>query len=131
MFKLVQALCCKLELGDEYLYYIDLACLGTVADIVELTGENRVIVSTGLKKINRLPNLGIKALLDVAQIKDEIIDAYKLAFIVAPRINAAGRMGDASRAVKLLLLMIFQLKKNWQKFYKTKIICVKNTVGYL
>lgn len=101
VFKLVQALCCKLELGDEYLYYIDLACLGTVADIVELTGENRVIVSTGLKKINRLPNLGIKALLDVAQIKDEIIDAYKLAFIVAPRINAAGRMGDASRAVKL------------------------------
>lgn len=100
-FKLIQALCCKLEMGNEYLNYIDLACLGTIADIVELTDENRVIVSTGLKKINRSPNLGIKMLLDTAQLKDERIDAYRLAFTVAPRINAAGRMGDASRAVKL------------------------------
>ena len=94
-----------------------MACLGTVADIVELTGENRVIVSTGLKKINRLPNLGIKALLDVAQIKDEIIDAYKLAFIVAPRINAAGRMETHQEQLNFTT-MIFQLKKTG-KFYKT------------
>jgi len=101
-FKLVQALCNSLGMGYEYYNYIDLACLGTVADIVELTGENRIIVSTGLRKIRKAPNPGIQALMNVADIRNDSIDAWKLAFIIAPRINAAGRMGDASRAVKLL-----------------------------
>ena len=100
-FKLVQALCHSLNLGDEYFNYIDLACLGTIADIVELTGENRVIAQIGLKKIQKSPNPGIQALLNVVELKNANIDAYKLAFIIAPRINAAGRMGDASRAVEL------------------------------
>lgn len=100
-FKLVQALCQRLGLGDEYFNYIDLACLGTVADIVELTGENRAIVQIGLRKIQKCPNPGIQALLNVTDIKNENIDEYKLAFILAPRINAAGRMGDASRGVRL------------------------------
>jgi len=100
-FKLVQALCGRLNLGDEYFKYIDLACLGTVADIVELTGENRVIVQIGLRKIQKSPNPGIQALLNVVELKSAGIDAFKLAFILAPRINAAGRMGDASRAVEL------------------------------
>lgn len=101
-FKLVQALCNRLNLGNVYFNYIDLACLGTVADIVELTGENRVIVNIGLKKIKKCPNPGIQALLNVVEIGNASVDAYKLAFIIAPRINAAGRMGDATRAVKLL-----------------------------
>lgn len=100
-FKVVQALCHKLDLGDEYLKYIDLACLGTVADIVELTKENRIIVRTGLMKIQKCPNPGIQALLNVVEVKEAKIDVQKLAFVLAPRINAAGRMGDASRAVKL------------------------------
>lgn len=100
-FKLVQALCDSLSLGDEYFKYVDLACLGTVADIVELTGENRAIVQIGLRKIQKRPNAGIQALLNVVGLKNDDIDAHKLAFILAPRINAAGRMGDASRAVNL------------------------------
>jgi len=100
-FKLVHALCKRLNLGDEYFKYIDLACLGTVADIVELTGENRVIVQAGLRKIQKCPNPGIQALLEAAEIKNGNVDAWRLAFIIAPRVNAAGRMGDATRAVTL------------------------------
>ncbi len=100
-FKLVQALCLKLNLGERYLEYVDLAALGTVADIVSITGENRIIVWAGLKKIQRCPNPGIQALIEVSDIKDKEIDSYKLAFLLAPRVNAAGRMGDAARGVSL------------------------------
>lgn len=100
-FKLVQALCNHLDLADQFLHYIDLAALGTVADIVELQGENRIIVWAGLKKIQRQPNLGIQTLLNVAQVNGREIDSWLLAFTLAPRVNAAGRMGDASRGVRL------------------------------
>lgn len=100
-FKLVQALCGKLNLADRVLEYVDLAALGTVADIVELSGENRIIVWAGLKKIQRRPNPGIQALLKVSEVTGREIDTWLLGFILAPRINAAGRMGDASRGVHL------------------------------
>lgn len=100
-FKLVQALCNRLNLADRHLDYVDLAALGTVADIVELTDENRIIVWAGLKKIQRRPNLGIQALLKVSEGTGREVDTWLLAFILAPRINAAGRMGDASRGVHL------------------------------
>ncbi len=100
-FKLVQALCSVLGLEDRYLDFVDLAALGTIADIVEITGENRIIVWAGLKKIQRRPNRGIQALLSIAGIKERDVDSWNLAFILAPRVNAAGRMGDASRGVRL------------------------------
>jgi single-stranded-DNA-specific exonuclease len=100
-FKLVQALCQNLGLGNKYLEYIDLAALGTVADIVSLTGENRIIVRAGINKIKKQPNPGIEALIKTAGISKESVDSWKLAFLLAPRINAAGRMGDASRGVRL------------------------------
>ena len=100
-FKLVQALCIRLNLGDRFLDYVDLAALGTVADIVELSDENRIIVWAGLKKIQRRPNLGIQALLKVSEVNGREIDTWLLGFVLAPRINAAGRMGDASRGVQL------------------------------
>lgn len=100
-FKLVQALCNRLNLADRYLDYVDLAALGTVADIVDLSGENRIIVWAGLKKIQRRPNLGIQALLKVSEVTNREIDTWLLGYILAPRINAAGRMGDASRGVYL------------------------------
>lgn len=99
--KLVQALCCRLNLDDRYLDFIDLAALGTVADIVELTDENRIIVWAGLKKIQRRPNLGIQALLKVSEVGGREVDTWLLGYILGPRVNAAGRMGNASRGVYL------------------------------
>ena len=99
-FKIVQALCKELNMADKYFNYVDLAALGTVADIVSVTEENRIIVWAGIEKIKRCPNPGILALMKVSGINE--VDSRKLAFILAPRLNAAGRMGDASRAVKLL-----------------------------
>lgn len=100
-FKLVQALCEHLDLGNKYFEYVDLAALGTIADIVSLTDENRIITWAGINKIQRRPNLGIEALLRISDPKNNGVDSWKLAFLIAPRINAAGRMGDASRGVKL------------------------------
>lgn len=102
-FKLVQALCESLGFGDKYLEYVDLAALGTVADIVSITDENRVIVWAGIKKLKRQPNLGTAALFQVVNMKNDDVDSWKLAFLLAPRINAAGRMGDASRGVRLFI----------------------------
>ncbi len=99
-FKLV----CALESRpcEEMIYeYADLVALGTIADIVPLVSENRIIVSVGLQLINRRQNLGIKALIEVAGSK--FITAGNAAFTLCPRINAAGRMASADIAVKLLM----------------------------
>ncbi len=82
--------------------YIDLAALATVADLVPLTDENRVIVSLGLKKINAQPRTGIKALIAAAGLEGRTISAGNIGFQIAPRLNASGRLGDARRALTLL-----------------------------
>lgn len=83
--------------------YSDLVTLGTVADVMPLKYENRSIVWHGLRKINYRASTGIKALLGAAGAKFGEITAGTLAFTAAPRINAAGRMGDATRAVEMLI----------------------------
>lgn len=101
-FKLVQALCEKLGKSPEsYLKYLDIVCLGTVADIVPLIDENRVIVKYGLEAIKNTQNVGLKALIETSGYK--AIDSSAISFGLAPRINACGRMGQAEMALKMLL----------------------------
>lgn len=102
-FKLIQALCETWQLSDTYfLEFLDLVATAIAADIVPLTGENRIIAFYGLKKVNENPCTGIKALLKLAAQEKEI-HISNLVFIVAPRINAAGRMDDAKKAVQLFI----------------------------
>ena len=83
--------------------YGDLVALGTIADVMPLKFENRGIILAGIRKLLSSPNLGIKELLISAGVDIKNINSSSLAFSAAPRINAAGRMGDASRAVELLI----------------------------
>ena len=101
-FKLIQAICIRMNLGDLWKSFIDLVALGTVADVVPLCGENRMIVYYGLDKMNKSQNIGLKSLLDAIDKKDKEITATTIGYGIAPRINAAGRMGDSNRAVRLL-----------------------------
>lgn len=99
-------LACALEGDDGDILieeYGDLVALGTIGDVVTLTGENRVMVRRGLRLINDCPRPGINALMEIAGVGDKIFSASTAAFTVCPRINAAGRMGSASRALDLLL----------------------------
>ena len=102
-FKLMQALSEELHLPDEsYLQYLDLIATAIAADIVPINGENRILAYHGLLKINTTPCMGIKALLQLAGTQGEL-RINNLVFIVAPRINAAGRMDDAKKAVQLFI----------------------------
>lgn len=102
-FKLIQALAEKLNLENEsYLQYVDLVATAIAADIVPITDENRVLTYFGLKKVNENPNTGIKALIQLAKLEKNI-SVSNLVFMVAPRINAAGRMDDAKKAVQLFI----------------------------
>jgi single-stranded-DNA-specific exonuclease len=82
--------------------YCDLVALGTVADMVPLIGENRILCKTGLELINDGQRPGLTALLKVSGIRNDTLDAEDIAFRLAPRLNAAGRLDHASRAVDLL-----------------------------
>ena len=104
-FKLLQALTLKMhfhmrELIDEY---IDLVAIGTIADVMPLIGENRIIVKKGLELLKYTVNRGIRALAEVAEINLSGVQTGTIGFMLAPRINAAGRMGDPKCAVELLL----------------------------
>ncbi len=82
---------------------LELACLGTIADIVELKGDNRIIAKNGLQKINNTKITGLKKLMEVSGIAGKVIESYHIGFIIAPRINAAGRMDTAKKAIRLML----------------------------
>jgi single-stranded-DNA-specific exonuclease len=82
--------------------HLDLVALGTIADIVPLVGENRILARHGLNQLNQTANPGLQALIEVAAIEDRI-DAYEVGFRLGPRLNAAGRLGDAQRALDVLL----------------------------
>ncbi|MEJ7766190.1 MAG: single-stranded-DNA-specific exonuclease RecJ [Chitinophagaceae bacterium] len=102
-FKLVTALAERLELSKQDVEgYLDLVAVAIAADIVSITGENRVMAYYGLKKINENPCMGIKALIHLSGFQKKI-HITNVVFIIAPRVNAAGRMDDATKAVRMFI----------------------------
>lgn len=101
MYQLLRGLVSSLEHEVELRRNLDLVALGTVADVVPLDGENRVLVAEGLKVMNRREKVGVMELAMACKI-DGPIEAWHLAYLVGPRINAVGRLGDGADAVQLL-----------------------------
>lgn len=102
--KLVQALCEKTGRGKWLPAFVKIAAIGTLADVVPLVGENRVIAKIGLDLLSRGPHkVGLQALLDASGLAGKTIDSYHVGFVLAPRMNAAGRMATPDIAARLLL----------------------------
>ena len=102
-FKLAQGVAERIGKRELPLKYLDLVALAASADIVSLTDENRVLVKEGLNQINHSPRPGISALIKNSHLEPGDLTSGQIVFTIAPRINAVGRLGDAERAVKLLI----------------------------
>jgi len=102
-FKLLQAYCqCNGEDAQRLYDHLDLVAVSIAADIVPITGENRILATFGLEKLNRKPSLGIRAMLEYTKLNRELTIS-DVVFVIAPRINAAGRIASGRRAVELLV----------------------------
>lgn len=112
-YKLISALTEKLLLTPETAHhYLDLVATAIAADIVSMSGENRILAYYGLKKANDNPNFGIKALSILSGLKKDIL-INNLVFMIAPRVNAAGRMDDARKAVLMFVAESLQEAMQW------------------
>ncbi len=102
--KLVQALCLKTDHTGWLPAFVKVAAIGTLADVVPLTGENRIIAKLGLEMLSAGPHkVGLRSLLDVCGLTGKEIDSYHIGFVIGPRVNAAGRMSTPDIAARLLL----------------------------
>lgn len=102
-FKLITALAKQWKLPDEAIFeYLDLVATSIAADIVPIDGENRILAHYGVKMVNENPSLGIKTLKEMAGVK-RTLSISDLVFVIGPRVNAAGRMDDARKAVDLFI----------------------------
>jgi single-stranded-DNA-specific exonuclease len=107
-YKLITALAQHIGLPEEDIYcYLDLVATAIAADIVPLTGENRVLAYFGLKKINENPSHGIRALMQLSDLTKQLF-INNLVFMIAPRVNAAGRMDDARKAVQMFIASTYE-----------------------
>jgi len=103
-FKLIQGTISALGLSQTLAYkYLDLVAISIASDIVPIVDENRILMREGLSMINSNPRVGLKALLQLIKMKPGNISTSSIVFSVGPRINAAGRMGDATTAVELMI----------------------------
>lgn len=103
-FKLAQAFYTHLGKNpDDLLHYLDLVAIATAADMVPLKGENRILLREGIHRLRTRPRLGVRMLADQANTRLSEATTRSIVFSLGPRINAAGRLGDAARAVNLLL----------------------------
>ncbi len=118
-FKLAHAL--LREKGRENLvnHFLKMVAIGTIADIMKLTGENRAIVALGLKDLPRATNYGLKALMEVADCTSEMT-SYTIGFRIAPRINAAGRMDEALTVVKLFEAKSFETARKYAEILDSR-----------
>lgn len=126
-FKLIQALAERFNMGDVPFEYLDLVAIASTADMVPLVGENRILVHYGLQKMNEKPRPGLRGLMECTNIKPGTINSSTIVYNLAPLINAAGRMGDAIRAVELMLtednLQAFRLAQDLEsKNYRRRVI---------
>lgn len=104
VFKLLDALYTALDLDKSSLYWdLDLVALGTVADLMPLVGENRILVHYGLKVLSQTRKAGLKALQEVARLRGKTISPWHISFIFGPRLNVAGRLRHARLALELLI----------------------------
>jgi single-stranded-DNA-specific exonuclease len=102
--KLVHALCIRTGRTTWLPAFVKVAAIGTLADVVPLTGENRIIAKLGLGMLSKGPHkVGLRSLLDVCGLTGKDIDSYHIGFVLAPRVNAAGRMSSPDIAARLLL----------------------------
>jgi single-stranded-DNA-specific exonuclease len=112
-FKLITALCKQMRLPDNAPFeYLDLVATAIAADIVSITDENRVLAYYGLKKANTNPNVGIKALSYLSNHSKDL-HINNLVFLIAPRVNAAGRMDDARKAVMMFVSETYEEALHW------------------
>lgn len=102
-YKLIAAFAQKKGVPEQQVHqYLDLVATSIAADIVPMTGENRALAFHGLKKVNESPRAGIQALIELSGLKEQLTIS-NLVFVIAPRVNAAGRMDDARKAVNLFV----------------------------
>jgi len=106
-YKLLMGVYQKLEMDSKEFIdkYVDLVALGTIADIVPLADENRIFASIGLERLLKKQNIGLNALINIAGLANKELNSADIVFGIAPRINAAGRMGSAMRAVELMVAL--------------------------
>ncbi len=118
-FKLVQAICIRLNMPEKAFEYLDYVAIASAADMVPLIGENRALVSIGLEIVNNSPRPGFKGLIDCTNLKPGTITTSSIIYSLAPLINAAGRLGDAGRSVEMMTekcdIMAFQMAQQLEQ----------------